>query len=105
MSQLLHWPREGKMSQSHSDSAWSRMHCSRRALLQYGMASAAFWGLAPAGARAVLSGETTVAPRHTWLLDSPDVLRPVPPPPPTRAELDELLRMQALRSAVTNAAI
>src|SRR5215467_4325199 len=42
---------------------------------------------------------------HTWLLASANQLRPPTPAAPTRGELDELLRMQALRSAVTNAAI
>jgi membrane-associated phospholipid phosphatase len=43
--------------------------------------------------------------RHTWLLAAANELRPPQPAPPARAELDELLRMQAFRSSVTNAAI
>ena len=81
--------------------------CSRRALLRHGVAgSALFYAsrlIAPRAVHAAQPGETVR--RHTWLLASANELRPPPPAAPTRAELDELLRMQALRSAVTNAAI
>ncbi len=94
---------------SSIDSLSSGAMWSRRALLANGVAgSALFYGfplVAPRAAGAVLSDRTTVVRRHTWLLASANELRPPPPATPTRAELDELLRMQALRSAVTNAAI
>src|SRR5262249_43230173 len=79
-------------------------HCSRRTLLGHGLAGAAVWGFAPRHVRAAESGPAA-ASRHPWLLPAADALRPPPPAPPSRAELDELMRMQALRSAVTNAAI
>ncbi len=83
--------------------------CSRRTLLEYGVAgSALFYAfplVAPQAVHAAQPGGTAAARRHTWLLASANELRPPPPTAPTRAELDELLRMQALRSAVTNAAI
>jgi hypothetical protein len=82
---------------------------SRRTLLEYGVAgSALFYAfplIAPWAVRAGQPDGTAAARRHTWLLASANELRPSPPAAPTRAELDELLRMQALRSAVTNAAI
>jgi membrane-associated phospholipid phosphatase len=65
----------------------------------------AFPLIAPRAVHAAQSDGTAVVRRHTWLLASANELRPSPPTAPTRAELDELLRMQALRSAVTNAAI
>jgi membrane-associated phospholipid phosphatase len=38
---------------------------------------------------------------HTWLLSSPDALRPDAPDPPTATELDELLGLQAKRTDAT----
>jgi hypothetical protein len=94
---------------SSIDSSSSSAMLSRRALLVHGAAgSALFYGfplIAPRPAGAVQSDQTAGVRHHTWLLASADELRPPPPAAPTRAELDELLRMQALRSAVTNAAI
>lgn len=78
---------------------------SRRTLLKYGMAgSALFYGLPLIAPKAAQAAQP-VGRLRTWLLASADELRPPPPAAATRAELDELLRMQALRSAVTNAAI
>jgi PAP2 superfamily len=87
----------------------SDARCSRRRLLEFGVAgSALFCGfplIGPQAVHAAQSNAKAVARRHTWLLASANELRPPPPAAATRAELDELLRMQALRSAVTNAAI
>lgn len=86
-----------------------RARCSRRTLLRYGVAgSTLFYAFPLIASRAVHAappGGTAIARPHTWLLASANQLRPPPPAAPTRGELDELLRMQALRSAVTNAAI
>jgi hypothetical protein len=80
--------------------AWSR-----RALLAFGAAGPALFFGFSVTADAVRPDQTAGARRRTWLLASANELRPPPPAAPSRAELDELLRMQALRSAVTNAAI
>jgi membrane-associated phospholipid phosphatase len=82
-----------------------RTGCSRRVLLGYSLAGTVLWGFAPLDVRAAVSGQTTAVRRHTWVIAAANALRPPPPAAPTRAELDELMRMQALRSAVTNAAI
>jgi membrane-associated phospholipid phosphatase len=87
----------------------SGARCSRRRLLEYGVAGSALFCafplIAPRAVQAAQSDAKAVARHHTWLLASANELRPPPPATATRAELDELLRMQALRSAVTNAAI
>jgi hypothetical protein len=57
--------------------------CSRRALIQYGVAgSALFYAfplIAPQAVHAAQPSGTAVARRHTWLLASPNELRPPPP--------------------------
>ena len=97
------------MGGPHTDLSSRSAAWSRRSVLEYGVAgSALFYAfplIAPRAVHAAQSDGTAVVRRHTWLLASASELRPSPPTAPTRAELDELLRMQALRSAVTNAAI
>jgi membrane-associated phospholipid phosphatase len=72
------------------------------------LAASALLGLAPhtpLKINAAPFDQAAGARRYTWLLPAANALRPPSPAAPTRAEIDELLRMQALRSAVTNAAI
>jgi membrane-associated phospholipid phosphatase len=88
----------------------SALHClgfrlTRRALLGYGLGAAALWGLRPARALASReAGAPGPAAWRTWLLASAGELRPAAPAEPTRAEVDELLRLQAQRTATTEAA-
>jgi membrane-associated phospholipid phosphatase len=79
--------------------------CSRRTFLKHGAAGAALSGVCPLVAAQAAHAAEPLATARTWLLVSAHELRPSPPTGPLRAELDELLRMQALRSAVTNATI
>ena len=87
------------MTHLPADLSLTDASCSRRTLLGYGLAGPALAAFAPLDVRAA------PARRHTWLLAAPNALRPPRPADPTPAELDELMRMQALRSSVTNAAI
>jgi membrane-associated phospholipid phosphatase len=100
---------EGIMGVSRIDLSSRTAGCSRRTLLEYGVAGSAlfcaFPMIAPQAVHAAQPGGIAVGRPRTWLLASASELRPAPPAAPTRAELDELLRMQALRSAVTNDAI
>jgi membrane-associated phospholipid phosphatase len=74
----------------------------RRRVLGYGLAGTVLWTLGRSATPTVArtSGQTTSP--HTWLLSSTGELRPPPPGEPSPAELDELMRMQALRGAHTN---
>ena len=47
---------------------------------------------------AELQAETGPVSRHTWLLDTPDALRPSAPPAPTMAEIEELIEFQESRT-------
>ena len=87
------------MTHLPADLSLTDASCSRRTLLGYGLAGPALAAFAPLDVRAA------PARGHTWLLAAPNALRPPRPADPTPAELDELMRMQALRSSVTNAAI
>ncbi len=84
-----------------------RTHLSRRSLLGGGLGAATIVALRPLTGRAAPFGQV-VAPlpappalgsRRTWLLDSPAELRPAAPAAPTAAEVDELLALQARRTA------
>jgi membrane-associated phospholipid phosphatase len=70
-------------------------------LLGYGLAGAALWTLGR-GATTIAAQPPPSSAPHLWLLASADELRPPPPAEPSPAELDELMRMQALRGAHTN---
>ena len=78
----------------------------RRALLGYGLAGAGWWALRPVAAWTEPAGSAS-APGgwRTWLLTAGDELRPAAPPPPSPAELEELLDFQARRTAATAAAV
>src|SRR5829696_6485348 len=72
---------------------------SRRALVGSSLAAVAVWrlGAQPAlGARQDDSSDPTTW--HTWVLDAPNELRPLAPPDPTTAEIDELLALQTDRT-------
>ena len=76
---------------------------SRRALLRgAAVALAAGTAVSSGGRAAAADGPETW---RTWLLTSADELRPAPPPPPTAAERDELLDLQAKRTAATAATV
>ena len=79
----------------------------RRALLGYGLTGAGLWALRPVAAWAepVASAPAPPGAWRTWLLTAGDELRPAAPPPPSPAELGELLDLQARRTAVTAATV
>jgi membrane-associated phospholipid phosphatase len=91
------------MSRARHAVTWINGPLSRRRLLGYGLAGAALWTLGR-GATPVFGATpaTQAASPHTWLLGSADELRPPPADEPAPAELDELMRMQAMRGAHTN---
>lgn len=78
----------------------ARAHLSRRALLAGSLAGVAAHAVAPLA----LAQAGTPAPEaagtgaiHTWLLTTPDELRPAAPAAATAADLAELVQMQAAR--------
>jgi membrane-associated phospholipid phosphatase len=83
----------------------SRIVLSRRAALRHGLA-AALLGL---GSSARVSAESTPPPLpgtwRTWLLASPDEIRPAAPLSPSSAELAELRDLQAQRTAEVAATV
>lgn len=96
----MHTNQTSKMERSPLSHWTANLSMGRRRLLTLSAgvgATALFAGLSPdlmTGASAQTQGE----PGHTWLLDSPDALRPDPPGPRTSDELDELLGFQADRT-------
>src|SRR5215203_148135 len=91
------------MSRARHVTTWTNGPLSRRRLLGYGLAGATLWTLGR-GATPVFGQTPATQPAlpHTWLLGSADELRPPSAGEPASAELDELMRMQALRGAHTN---
>lgn len=82
----------------------TRMRATRRRLLVAGLGGAVLWGVLPALVRD--RGVVRAASdRRTWLLATADEVRPPPPSAPSRAEVDELLDLQARRDADTVATI
>ena len=82
-----------------------RTRRSRRALLGRGLAAAALWVAGPGRLRTAAHQPDRPSARRTWLLSAGDELRPAAPGDPARAELDELLRLQAERTAATAATV
>jgi membrane-associated phospholipid phosphatase len=77
-----------------------RIMLTRRRLLGYTVAGGVLGALRPLDGRAAPS-RSPAPPEgwRTWLLSSADELRPAAPEAPSRAEIDELLDLQALRTA------
>jgi membrane-associated phospholipid phosphatase len=83
-----------------------RVALSRRAALRYGLAGAALWRFgSPARLAAEPPPPTLPGSWRTWLLTSPDELRPIAPPAPTSAELSEVRDLQGRRTAAVAATV
>jgi membrane-associated phospholipid phosphatase len=95
-------------------SDWAHFQASstvnRRRLLSYAAAVSATAGAVHLGITgrtvAARKQDTSVSPAiHTWLLSSPDVLRPEAPTQPTPAEAEELIGLQESRTDGMNEAV
>jgi hypothetical protein len=95
-----------QVSPTPSDRPGASFLRTRRALLGYGLSVAALWGLRPFRAIAAQEARTPgPAEWRTWLLASANELRPDPPGWPGRAEVHEILHLQAQRTATMEDAV
>lgn len=78
---------------------------SRRGLLAMGLAGLAAPALHRPGVAAEVAKASHPEAWRTWLLTSGDELRPPSPSPPTAAEIEELVELQASRTVETGAKV